>query len=276
MTTHDESDSLNTARQTLQTFEQILEVMPNDRSTLEAALMAAYHCGEEEKALTYRLRLADCLLAEGDQEELDTILALLRESDDARVKDWLVRYDQRKRQVREKAPSVLLKDTDEPTQSAVPDEMDLAWHLHEHGHLTQEEYANVVRDLTELSTNNQGETVSVLHALEATQHKNLEQILDYLSQTGRTPYISLASFDLRAECAQFLSANYIRHRAALVFDLIGNELLVTVLNPLNEALRADVEKKTRRRCHFYLTRASEFETAMHKLLSAQTDQATHA
>ena len=275
MTAHDKSDTLNTARQTLQTFEQILEVMPDDRSTLEAALMAAHHCGEEEKALTYRLRLADCLLAEGDQEELDTILTVLRESEDARVKEWLLRYEQRDQQVHAKASGVLPKDTDDSIQSSVSDEMDLAWHLHEHGHLTQEEYANVVRDLTETSSHKQ-EVVSILHTLEATQHKNLDSILDYLTQVGRTPYISLAHFDLRAECAQFLSGDYIRHRAALVFDLIGKELLVAVLNPLNEALRADVEKRTGRHCHFYLTRASEFETAMHKLLEAQTDEEAQA
>lgn len=276
MTEHDEPNDLSPAQQTLKAFEQILEVMPNDRETLEAALMTAHHCGEEEKALGYRLRLADCLVADNDEVELAPILDLLRASEDPRAKEWVALYDQKEESGHSSEMHVQLIEDDQPIQVSVSDEMDLAWKLFEHGDLTQDEYASVVRDLTELSTSENKETISVLHALEATHHKNLERILDYLSEATRTPYISLACFDLRAECAQFLSAAFIRHRGALVFDLMGTDLLVAVLNPLNKRLRADIEDKTGHHCHFYLTRASEFETAMHKLIATQTEQGDNA
>ncbi len=259
---------LETARQTLTTFEQILEVMPNDRGTLEAALMAAHHCGEEEKALQYRLRLANQLAAEGLREELEELVNAIRQSDDPRAKEWLANHAQRAAPRVIRRTSEPLARTQSPAKATIDAEIDLAWMLLEHGDLTQDEYAAVVRDLTEISTAQTGDSVSVLHVLEAIQHKHLERIIDYLGETARTPFIELASFDIRAECAQFLTAPFIQQHGALVFELIGDELLVALLNPLNQALRDNVQQTTGRTCHFYLARASDFERAADKMLDA--------
>ncbi len=256
-------------RHILRTFEQILEIMPNDRSTLQAAEQAAQQCGDVEKALTYRLRLADQLAAEGDEEALAALVEALRVDRDPRARSWVASYDMRTRAAQQatadKAPSA------SPHKAAavnISEEIDLAWKLFENGELSQEDYATLVSDLTESSTDNSNETVSVLHVLEATNHQKLDKILAYLAENTRLPYISLACFTPRAELIPILSPDFCRSRGALVFEMLCNEPLVALLNPVSESLRKDVEEQTGRRCHFFLTRASEFENALTQMLQA--------
>lgn len=260
------------ARQALRTFEHILEIMPDDQGTLEAVIMAAEQCGEAEKALNNRMHLVEVLLAHGDAGSASDHITALRSSDDPRARSWLAAHDLKERGM---ANMEVVAASREPLKTPaagasrietdISGEIDLAWKLLEHEYVSQEEYAALVKDLTEVSSANRDETVSVLHALESSHHKNLEQILMFVSQSSRTPYISLACFTVRAELLPFLRDDFIAHRGALVFEMMGRELLVGVLNPFNTGLRAAVEKEAGRPCHFYLVRASEFEEARKRL-----------
>jgi len=47
-----------------------------------------------------------------------------------------------------------------------------------------------------------------------------------------------------------------------VFELIGKDALVVVMNPYDRQLRRDIETMTGRKCHFFLTLPSEFDKAL--------------
>jgi hypothetical protein len=252
----------------LHTFEQILEIMPNDLSTLEAAEQAAQQCGEDKKALDYRLRMVEILTEAGDTEGIERIAEILRLDRDPRARAWIDSYDQQERTEEIEQPPAAPQTPREAAAVNITEEIDLAWKLFEQQQITQEDYATLVHDLTELSSSKSTETISVLHALEATHHKQLENILAYMAQTSRLPYISLSCFTMRAELAPLLPFDYIRHRGVLPFEMLGKEALIAVLNPYSEPLRKDTETRIGRKCHFYLARASEFDVAVNQLREA--------
>ncbi len=264
---HDHDDLMDgggdDVRHILRTFQDILEIMPDDRGALHAAAQAADQCGEDEEALGYRLRLGEVLTAEGDEELLAELAEELRGHSDPRAQAWVTAYDEKRRTAYTPPPDVDLSDRAEADLTA---EMDLAWRLFDEGELSQEDYNVLVGELTRISESGRSdEPVALLHALEATNNRRLDDTLAHLSLSFRMPYVSLSGFTMRAELQPFLPLNFIMRRGALVFDTLSTELLVAILNPLNEQLRQDVEQQTGRDCHFYLTRASEFTAAFEQL-----------
>jgi hypothetical protein len=263
------------AAEALQEFERILEVMPDDRGSLEAAIFAAEAAALPDKELTHRLALTQLLLLEGDLEAAEGHLSVLRDqADDARVADWLAVYDPAVAGGAAAQVAVTPSGGGEAAGAAavaagstfdLSEEIDMAWRLHESQLLTEDEYAGLVSDLTEMSSQKDGGTVSVLHALEARVQKNLESILAHLQQVTRTPYISLAGFASRPELVPLLPEAFIEQRGAMVFDLLGKECLVAVLNPFSAALRQEVERRLGAACHYYLVRASDFDAAAERL-----------
>ena len=264
-------------RSALQTFERILEIMPDDRGALEAAILAAHACDEHETALLHRIHLADILFSENELDALNEHVDLLRSDDDPRAKAWIEAFDKGERL----SADARLADASVPplesirSDKAAPrsafnisDEIDLAWKLFEHHEISQEEYAGLVRDLTEMSASHNSGTVSVLHALEANHNKNHDAILSFLAQEAEeagTPFISLSCFTMRPELAQMLPEPFMVNRGALVFETLGRERLVALLNPFNQSLRADVQQLCGTPCHFYLAKASEFDDAVLRL-----------
>ena len=270
----DES-KIDDERSALQTFERILEIMPDDRGALEATILAAEACGEREIAIGHRLHLVDVLLAEGDMAAVCEHADILRGEEDSRARAWIEIFDAGQSLPPSAASSLDLRD--ELLRSAAPpprstfnisDEIDLAWKLFEHREISQEEYAGLVSDLTEMSASHNGGTVSVLHALEAGHHKSQERILSFLAQEAEetgTPYISLSCFTMRSELANMLPDPFMVNRGAIVFELLGKDRLVAILNPFNLSLRADIQQLCGFPCHFYLAKASEFDDALNRL-----------
>ncbi len=257
-------------REILETFEQILEIMPDDRDTLEAAEQAAMQCGDGEKVLKYRLKLAEVVSAAGDQAAMAGLVERLRELDDPRAREWVTAHEGS--DAAETAPAqppvITPPKATAPdlSASAINDEIDLAWKLFEDNLISQQDYSTLVQDLTESSSRNEGDTVSVLHALEATHHKDLDQIIAKLSESSRLPYLSMGTFTIRPELLPLLDLSFVRRRGALVFEVLSQDLLVAILNPFSKQLRQDVETLTGRRCHFFLTKASEFDVAVNQLI----------
>ena len=268
-------------RSALQTFERILEIMPDDRGALEAAILAAQACGESDKALLHRLRLADLLLDAGEPDALRDLADALRSDPDPRARAWIDAYDRSPSASRplpaDAALDVQIETPGRPAPASplasfnISDEIELAWKLFDHREISQEEYSALVRDLTEMSATQHAGTVSVLHALEAGNHKNQDRILAFLAQEAEAvgiPFISLSCFTMRAELAHFLPNDFSVNRGALVFETLGKERLVAVLNPFSQSLKADTQRLVGHPCHFYLVKASDFDDALQRLRQA--------
>jgi len=252
-------------------FEKILEAIPDDRSSLETLSHAYEHIGDQARTLAYLLRLGDVIVRDGDAEAAAYISEKLKGfgalDEEAlgvcRRLDGLASSAQ--------PPGAATGPVVTPSAAApsapgfrVADELAFAWRLFESGELTQEEYASVAQDLSDMSAEDHLSTISVLHTLTARAFSGLERLMVSVSLAAKTPIISLQSFDIPAEACRLLPVEFMIRRGVIIFGLIGNEALVAVMNPYDQTLREQVETQTRRPCHFFLALPAEFDAAIAK------------
>jgi tetratricopeptide (TPR) repeat protein len=255
-------------------FEQILEIMPNDRASLETLSHAYEQIGDMTRAVELLLRLGDVLIAESDMSAALALVEKLRANvgDDPRVRDLAARVEELGNGAKTAGSAVGLTEEERPQSAealnrsfSMADELAFAWALLESKELSQEEYANVVQDLTEMSAGNVPATVSLFHVLEGRQFKSLGRIMGYAAQKFRAPVVSLDCFELTEEVARMLPIPWVVHRGAMVFDVLDKDVLTVVMNPLNKQIRADVELMTGRKAHFFMTLPSEFDGAVRRM-----------
>jgi len=268
-------------------FEQILEAIPNDRASLDALSNTYEQIGDHSKAKEYMLRLGDVLLEEHDVDEARQLVSHIKPyAEDAKVQALIERIEKLgpagapSPESMASEPAVQAekpKGGDRVRMSfSMPDELAFAWNLLEAKEINQEEYSSVVQDLTEMSSVDSATTVSVLHVLEGRAFKSLEKVMAFVSKECGTPIISLPCFDLKPEATSLLSNDFMLKRGAMVFELLGKDALTVVMNPYDRQLRKDVESMTGRKCHFYMTLASEFDKCLETLIKGASDQETAA
>jgi len=247
------------------TFEQILEAIPTDRLALETLSDAYEQLGDIVKALDYYVRLGAVLLSEDDKAATPHVLEKLQS---------LGAKDTAAQKMAEKLSRLVTPDEAELSEELaetkkrvgafrrtadITAELALAWNLVQAGELTQDEYSSVVNDLTESSSRINQVPVTVLHVLRDRTFNNYEKILSFLSQNSGLPIIPLASFELQKDANSLLSEDIMVHRGAIVYELMGKDALVAILNPYDTELRKEVESITNRTCHFYIVGADDYD-----------------
>jgi len=253
-------------------FEQILEAMPNDLASLEALAHAYEQIGDLTRAKEFLLRLGNVLLEESDviaAKELVQKIAPYAD-EDPRAKDLIARIElagiHAGEVVGETEISSVASSLREAARAhaafSMADELSFAWNLMEAKELTQDEYAGIVHDLTEMSATDNNTTISVIHVLQFRASKNLDRIMGFLAKDCGTPIVNLGSFGFPVDAMTALDMQFMIRRGALVFGFIGAEALVAVMNPYNQQLRRDIETATGRKCHFFLSLPSEFDQAL--------------
>lgn len=269
-------------------FEQIVQTIPNDRVSLEALSHAYEQVGDLARSLDYLIRLVGVVVDEKDRDTAD----LLRER--------LVRYsssDERARKAEERleaflaagpsegqvtGPSSLPEESSAASRKAaelelpashVATELSFAWTLFQAGELTQEEYASVAQDLSEISAAKTTLTVSVLHVLQDRGNRHLDRILEFVARDTGTPMIPLSLFDVQPATFRLLPRDFVVRNGVMAYELMGHEAMVVILNPYNKTLRKQAETIVGRHCHFFLTLPSEFDTVVDRLSKAEDDAA---
>ena len=255
-------------------FEQILEAMPTDRASLEVLAQAYEQIGDHVRAKEYLIRLGNVLIEVKDRQAASSLAAALKpfaENDAAVVQmcESLVALstgatavpEPTKRGGTETAPAA---ETTSSRYEAfnLADELSFAWTLMESNQLSQDEYASVVQDLTEMSSGDKAATASVLHALEFRTFKGLERLMGNVSKECGTPIVTLSHFDLTDRAMSALPTDFVIRRGALVFDFIGDDALVVVMNPYDKQLRQQIESIAGKACHYFVTLPSEFDAAV--------------
>lgn len=252
-------------------FEQILEAMPDDRVALETLYEAYEQIGDAARSVEYLCRLGESIANEGDAPAAQGIL------------DKLAAHENSVPAARQAAERLrALLSTHAPTMpaeaksqeeirrkpSTINSELTLAWNLRQAKRLTDEEYSSVVQDLTDILARKTKGTVSVLHALHDRNFKDLDKVLAFLSKDSGFPLVSLSNFEIQRETMQLLPVDFMVQRGALVFETMGKDALVAVLNPYNRELQSDVQKLTECSCHFYLVNAADFDNAVENVRKA--------
>jgi hypothetical protein len=264
-------------------FEKILEAMPNDMASLEALAHAYEQVGDHARAKDYLVRLGDVLVEESDVEGTQALVEKLTQfaEEDPRVKELMARIEQLAHapQPREVAggdahgPPVTLGEQPFRATFNMADELSFAWKLLQSKELSEEEYASVVQDLSEMSATDSNTTISVLHALEFRASKSLDRIMGYVARDCGVPIVSLSSFGFPVEAMTALSMERMVRRGALVFGFIGPDAMVVVMNPYNSQLRSEVEATLGRHCHFYICLPSEFDQALTRIRNQLEERA---
>lgn len=267
-------------------FEQILEAMPNDRASLEALAHAYEQINDHARAKDYMLRLGNVLVEEADVEATQELLKKIEPyaEEDPETQELIVRIKKlTSEQIMGATPGEAEVQIRKPQVKAdevvsmsfnIADELSFAWNLLEAKELTQEEYASVVQDLTEMSAGDSFAAISVLHVLEARGFKNLEKIIAFVSKECDTPVISLTSFEVQPKAISILPMDFVVRRGVLLFELVGKDGLAVVMNPYDKQLRKDVETLAERKCHFYTTLPSEFDRTLEKITEVLAEKAS--
>ncbi|MBT8043037.1 MAG: hypothetical protein KJN98_07685 [Pontiella sp.] len=252
-------------------LEQILEVMPQDGTALKALYSAYRRGGQNEQALDYLNRFVDVALGGNDAEALAYAQAELPQFKEEFPSEVAAQTARLRTLVPTAAPVPTdVSSPDHEAESTQPEtdiseELALAWRLYEENQLSQEEYSSVLHDLTETSSKELDVPVSVLHVLNDRSFTQMKRILNYMSSRSGVPCISLSNFELDEQVAEVLPERIPAHDGALPFAFFGNDLLVGVLNPFNNALIEKIETASGHRCHTYLIDSEDYDHALVKL-----------
>ena len=259
-------------RDAIDAFEQILDSIPNDRMALETLIGAYEQINENKKALEYVIRLAEVIDEDHDTEAAPQLVEKLRA---------LGANDPTAKQMIDKLQLLIVPARKQPSPNAprkspvakrklidVTAEMALAWNLVQAGELTQEDYSNVVHDLTESSSKNVEVPVTVLHVLHDRTFKNLDKVLTFLSSQSGLPIVALSNFEVQKDTFKLLPEEFMMHRGAIVFEIMGRDALVAILNPYDTELRKEVETITGKACHFYMVSAESYDNCLGTIRAA--------
>lgn len=277
-----------TPEETIALFEGILQSSPDDQMALEALAAAYQQAGNELRARSTLLRLANVIsvrrdaagaanaiemlrpLAQSDFDALEALTSL-----EALVKNPTgtppAAGNGAGSRFRRGAQAPSADEASGPPSGVVLNkqilkrEIQLAWDLLEAGEINQDEYSLLVDDVTQQITGtNNNRTVSILHSVVDRNIPGFDRIMEFVRKKGNCPYISLSSFDLQKCDIGDVPPAYLIRQGALPFDSIDGELLIALLNPADTALQEDLRKFLGVPCHFYFVAPEEYDLALAK------------
>lgn len=247
-------------QQTAAMLQQILEVIPDDLFTLRALYETFLKLELPEEAFDCLKRLDDDARALQNAEMMTFVFnqytSIADEMPEVRKRMERLSELQRATGVADGATSA---KPSAGRKSDIESEMALAWDLFQDEQLSQEEYSNVLHDLTEMSASNVSVPVTVLHILQDRNFGRFERLMTHLCQKSGVPIIALSQFDEREELREVLPLDFISRNGALPFAQVGRDLLLAVLNPLDKVLIRRADELSGRRCHAYLVSPQEYD-----------------
>ncbi len=250
-------------------FEEILAAMPDDRTALETLYDAYDHIGEKTKALEHLVKLASQVRDEQDPGPISWICESLERlgREDPQAKQASQDLEKMAESMGLPSPGQMVssRSTAGATRGLdVSSELSLAWKLRQENQVTEAEYSQLVQDISENSTKHLNVPVSVLHVVHDRTFKELPRITAHLSRESGMPIVRLADFAVDARIFKNLDVRFAEQKGALLFDEMGGEYMVAVLNPYNETLREEVQGATSRICHFYLVEAEDYDAFLER------------
>ena len=250
----------------VQEFEDILEASPSDQVALEALAYIYESGGDRDKARDYILRLGKSIALDGDAGLAEYIYDRLQEYGVCEGSTEGAELCELIKQLMISGSTgvenLVVDSANTESAFSVMDELAFAWRLFEAGELTQDEYSRVANDLSAMASDRHLSTASVLHVLEARAFSGMERLMGFVAQNMNIPIISMGAFNIPEELHSILPLEFMIRRGVIVFDLIADDALVVIMNPVNVELRHYVERLVKRRCHYYIAVPSEFDTAI--------------
>ena len=249
-------------------FEQMLEIMPDDRTTLEFLVVAYDMLGQHDKGQKTLVNLVELLIKERDLEALKGLMPRLRASNYPPAKALYLKVSTLTApspDLMPEQPKALTEaeKTAIAVQEAIKVERQLMGLLKDGGILTEADHDKFLGYLTMPSTTGNVFLISALQILKNENVSLYEKATEFLADRFNTPPIPLAAFDPSPALFKDYPEVVLRLRGAVPFAKIGAETLVAVLNPADAALKTTIEESGP--CRFYLADPSAVEAAIDKV-----------
>lgn len=237
-------------------FEQILQVMPDDRSTLEFLCIAYEQTGAREKYQKTLVSLAQVLVKERDFENARTLLEKIENHDapeikaiELKLRAMLSPVERLAAPASDAVPSEASRKVD--VRAAVKAETDLLAWLESNAIVDKELAGKVGEQLRALGQATGGFLVSALSILESENPGVAETAAACVADETKTPPIALEAFDQYLTLAKELPEDLMRVRGAVPFGKVADETLVALANPMDAGLRKEIAERFGGKCHFY-------------------------
>ena len=255
-------------------FEQMLEIMPDDRTTLEFLVVAYDMLGQHEKGQKSLVSLTELLVKEHDLEALKGLLPRLKESDYAPAKALYLKVSTLTAPAPDLTPEQPKELTeDEKTSIAVHEaltaERKLLDLLKADGIISEEEFNQFESHLVKPSVQGRIFLISALGILKNENAGLYERAVELLADRFNAPPIPLAAFDPPTIYFKGYSERVLRLRGAVPFAKLGKTMLIAVVNPADMVLKAELESVGP--CRFYLADPSAIEAALDRVFGGASD-----
>jgi len=276
----------------IQFFEQMLQTMPADRSTLEFLALAYEQTDQQDRRRDILIRLADTLLAEEDFENATIIATHLKSFTDyppaclaaERVETVVHAHRTMQAAEPESAASVPQEekaavadvvaqpartfddDVQALTHTASSAEMDLVWLWIDNEIIPKDICMDVLHVLTDRPTTSEPMLVSALAIVDELHPELTDTIMEAMQRLAEAPIIPLDLFDIIPDVLTLLPRPFMQIRGVLPFATMANDMLVATLNPLSAELKQEIEARCARQCHLYLIHPKTWNDLREKLI----------
>ena len=255
-------------------FEEMLKIMPDDRTTLEFLVVAYDQLGDKEKSEKSLVSLANLLVKHDDLTAAEALLPRLEGAESSEAKVLALRIKRLVAPIPELTPEEPKPLTEseiavEIAGNAIKAEVALVDLLKEGGVVSETDADAVKRQLQAMPTDGRIFLISALSVLEKENSELAEKCIAYLADKGGCPPVPLQAFEPNLELIRQFPAVELRLRGVIPFGKIGNQVLVAILNPLDERLCADLNRVAK--CRFYLALPEAVEKRLAKLFEEATE-----
>jgi len=253
-------------------FEEMLQSMPKDRTALEFLVIAYEQTNQGDKRRDILVRLVDVLLMENNYKHAKAIAEHLKAFPDympamlaiervAALSELDTGPDTSSEEPiisQGSAFSPAKSKTEWPTDvhsishAAASAEMDLVWYWHDHDYIPKELCMDIMTALTERPTSDTPLLISALAILDEHHPEYTDAVMEKMQCVNNIPVIPVHLFEPTPAALKALPHLFCYVKGVMPFALMGNELLVAILNPMNKELQQEIQDRSGRVCHFFL------------------------
>jgi len=253
-------------------FEQILDVLPGERTALEFLCVACLQLGDQERFLKYAMALSDVVLREKDVSGAADLVEKLKGSEDSRAKAAVLKLQVLlgpKPELQFEKPE--MRPTAATPSVAAKAELALLEKLVSDGVLSRGLVQSAFDQLGDLPTATGDFLISALLILEKENLTGAADAVAAVADAAYAPPVPLESFELVPADVRRLPERLVKVRGAVPFAQLGKEWAVAVLNPLDDALREEVETAMGAHCHFFLAPPASIEKVLERVFKGDGD-----
>jgi len=246
----------------------MLQLMPEDRETLEFLTVAYEQLGRKEDSQRTLVALGKTLVKEKDLAALEALLPRLEACGLPEARALALRVHLMVAPAPDLTPEAPKEMTDAELTSSVSRkgikaELALISKLFSEGVLTDEVERSVKASVEASPTDGRIFLISALQILEKENPTLSERCVAVLADRFGTPPIPLGAFEPPHDLLAKFPPIVMRVRGVIPFATIAGTALVAILNPVDEKLLAEMNEIMP--CRFFLADPSAVEAALEKI-----------